>query len=135
MPIYGYTCQNKDCADAGIEKDKFFKSASQEVLPDCPVCAAKMAKAISAPNVVFARPFSYYDDPNAQQGGKDYHVAYRIHSSRSGQPEPVIIDSFQKQREFCREEGVRNPADINPNARMGDDGKHMITNEGKSRWI
>lgn len=135
MPIYGYTCQNEDCADAGVEKDKFFKNAAQEVAPDCPVCASKMQRAICAPNVVFARPFSFYDDKNAQCRGQDSHIAYRVHSSKSGKPEPVLIDSFQKQRDYCREEGVRNPGDLNPNSRFGEDGKSMITNEGKSRWI
>jgi hypothetical protein len=80
---------------------------------------------------------SKYSDKNAQQKATDSHIAWRINSSRrpDGKPEKVIIDSFAKQREYCKAEGLRNPSDINPNSTVSEDGRKMHTSGVRGQWV
>jgi hypothetical protein len=135
MPIYEYTCHDAACSERGVMKDHYQKR-SDSPAPACPQCANEMKReAISQFQVCWARPLSFYDSKTAQNRGMDSHVAYRIHSSKSGKPEPVVIDSIQKQRDFCREEGLRNPSDLNPHAEINENGTKLQTAGTKGQWV
>ena len=132
MPIYDFVCQG-DCESNGLVRESYLRKFESPD-PNCPECGQPMERQIvSRVSVCWARPLGHYDAPGSQMGG-DSHVVYRKNSSRSGNPEPVVIDSIQKQREFCRDEGLINPTDLNPNARAGDDGK-LATSGVKGQWV
>lgn len=135
MPIYEYTCHEEKCSEVGITKDHYQKMRDNPP-PNCPACGKPMDKnAISMFAVCWARPLSAYDSSTAQNKGQDAHVAYRVRSSSTGNPEPVVIDSIQAQRDFCREEGLRNPSDLNPNAEINENGTKMQTAGTKGQWV
>ncbi|NJL71546.1 MAG: hypothetical protein HC888_07965 [Candidatus Competibacteraceae bacterium] len=93
-----------------------------------------MSREIPKPNVIWARPLSHYDKKGCQGGGVDAHVVMRKISSKSGKPEPFIVDSFAKQREICRDEQLINPMDLNPNARIDSDGRELMTVGMPGQW-
>jgi len=68
---------------------------------------------IGAPNVVWARPMSYYNDKKLAGADQDSHIAYKVRSTTraDGKPEAVVIDSRQKQLAYCKAEGLVDPAD------------------------
>ena len=51
-------------------------------------------------------------------------MAWRTRSSRlaNGAPEPVRITTRQEQMEYCRAEGLEDPAGVNPHMEVGEDG-------------
>jgi len=132
MPVYEYVCAHLTCPETGKIKESFLRSFNSPD-PECPKCHFKLDRQVtSRVSVIWARPLSAYDSKDGQKGGD--HIAYRLNSSRSGNPEPVLIDSIQKQREFCREEKLNNPADMNPNARPNDDGMSISTVGMPGAW-
>jgi hypothetical protein len=76
-----------------------------------------------------------YNDKNADGYHQEGHWAYRVRSSMSGEPEPVWIDTFQKQKEFCKQEGLVNPKDLPTHADVSDDGKRLRSRGMPGAWI
>lgn len=95
---------------------------------------------ISAFAVVFTGALSaskYNQDVKGglpEQRHMDGHWAWRRRSSKSGQPEPVWIDNFATQAQFCKEEGLVNPRDLPSNLEAGADGKSISTRGMPGCW-
>jgi hypothetical protein len=64
------------------------------------------------------------------------HIAYRVRSSRNpdGSPEAVRITTRQEQMEYCRAEGLEDPADLNPHLEVSDDGTSASFYGKKGSW-
>ena len=133
MPIYEYACENDKCYHFGRRKQSLLKSFSSPD-PCCPKCGTQLRRSsVSQFSVVFSKPMSAYDQKTSQGGGVDGHWAWRK-NTESGKPERVWIDSFAAQREFCRQEGLINPTDINPNCFANQDGTRMETAGIPGQW-
>lgn len=120
MPVYESYCE--DCKRVEEWYAKHFVDIDQN--PFCAVCGAPMRRVASAFSVVFTGPITkkYNDNMRADNYNQEGHWAYRVKSSKSGNPEPVYIETFQQQKEFCREEGLVNPKDL-PNMEADSEGK------------
>lgn len=103
--------------------------------PQCATCGGSTARLISKFSPIWAHSMSHYNDKSKPNADKDSHVMWRVRSSRSGKPEAVVIDSVQKQRAFCREEGLRMPDEVCANAHVSKDGKTMYTRGMAGQWV
>ncbi len=69
---------------------------------------------------------SRYTDKKLEVQGRDHradgHFATAIRT-QDGKPKQVYIDSMQKQRDFCKAEGLINPKDLPTNAEATSDKK------------
>lgn len=136
MPIYENACSHLPC-EKYSEPFEWWASSSTKPNPACSACSRPTVRLISTFAVCWSSPLSKYNDKNAQQKASDSHVAWKIHSTTrdDGKPERVVIDSIQKQREYCKAEGLRLPSDINPNASVSSDGKKLYTNGQRGQWV
>lgn len=137
MPIMEHACLNPDCSQYGqVEEEYYRDTEARELRLMCPDCGQKMSKVLTrGPSVVWARPFSYYSDKNLEGANADEHIAYRVRSTTrpDGKPEPVVIDSFKKQRDFCKDEGLVLPSDAGA-IEATPDGHHTNTRGNKGSW-
>lgn len=103
------------CQACGEHEEMFFHpSESANAKPVCPECGGRMDKVhIGAPNVVWARSMSFYNDKKLAGADQDSHIAYKVRSTEraDGKPQAVVIDSRQKQLAYCKAEGLVDPAD------------------------
>lgn len=136
MPLYENACMNEDCP-GGLKPFEWYASTSSKPNPECVECGRQTVRLISTFAVVWSSPLSKYGskDPRVQQRNGDSHTVWRINSSKSGKPERVVIDSIQKQREFCKEEGLRLPSDTGANAEISSDGKKLSTSGMRGQWV
>ncbi len=123
MPIYESYCRG--CGHIQEWYSKRFSEITEN--PDCDKCGQTMIRIASSFSVVFTGAITTkYNDPTAENYHKEGHWAYRIRSSKSGNPEPVWIETFQQQKEFCKEEGLVNPKEL-PNMDAHPDGRITTT--------
>ncbi len=119
MPVYESYCD--DCTRIKEWYAKHFVDIHEN--PPCEQCGGPTKRLLSRFGVVFTGALSKkYNDPKVEKYDQEGHWAYRVKSSVSGHPEPVYIDSFQAQREFCKAEGLANPKDL-PNMEADSDGR------------
>lgn len=134
MPIFEFSCRNADCDSFEEVAERFFKKTPDQ-FPDCPSCSLPREREMSKSIPLWARPLSFYDSPTAQQRGQDYHFGRLINSTPKGQvPKTMVIDSVQKQKEFCRLENL-SVGEMNSNAEISADGKSWSTSGVKSQWV
>lgn len=109
MPMLQFQC----CGE--IEEEFLHPSEAKTKRPVCPECGKLMGQVYQgAPAVVWARPMSYYNDKKLAGAEADSHIAYKIRSTtrKDGKPEAVVIDSFAKQKEYCKQEGLVLPSEV-----------------------
>jgi hypothetical protein len=96
-----------------------------------------MKRLISRFGIVWTGPLSKYNDPTkeAHNQCEDGHYAWRVRSSRSGNPEKVYLRTRQDQVRFVKEEGLLDPAECPANADISADG-HRLSSQGlPGCWI
>lgn len=138
MPIFESCCTQPKCPELGRRRERYYKKEYEA--PVCEVCGKSMEQLISAPNVCWARPLSFYADKKieAEQSMKaeDGHWVWKKRSTRrvDGQPERIWVDSIQAQKEYCRDEGLVLPSEAgNPEP---DSSGHVVSSRGnKGSWI
>jgi len=88
-----------------------------------------MERLVSSFGVIWARPFSFYNDKAKDNSQLDEHTVWRKRSTRraDGQPEIVRITNFQEQAQYCKEEGLVNPRDLPTNAEPSRDGTKLTS--------
>jgi len=128
MPIYEYECQQ--CGAAMERYVPRFSSPN----PDC--CGVSMERVPSAFRVVWTGAItgSKYSDQKKENAHLDGHWAWKKKTA-SGNPEAVFIDTWQKQKEFCKSEGLVNPSEMPANPEFGSDGKSMSSRGMPGSWI
>lgn len=133
MPIFESFCPNPDCPKCGVVSERY-ESRYTDADPLCPECSGQQCRKVSQSHVVFTGPItSRYKDKSLEGAGRDGHWAWRRKSSKSGNPEPVFIDSFETQRQYCKDEGLINPKDVGPTM-MGSDGKLLSSTGLPGSW-
>jgi len=137
MPTYDFICENPGCENFHRRIWRYLRSYRSPD-PNCS-CGASLLRLPAAPAVVFTGPLTAkYNDPKKEGAHEEGHWAWRVNSTTrpDGKPEPVFIDTFEKQRKFCKEEGLINPADVPRHREISDDGKSLKTSSGyPGQWI
>lgn len=120
MPIYEVVCKDPHCEQFNRVRETFFKSYT-DIMPPCPECGHVTERIPSVAHAIWLGTLDRYNAPgcetlNPVPGGG--HMGYRVRSSRlvDGSPEPVVIQTRQQQREFCRAEGLTMPDEMPPHA-------------------
>lgn len=130
MPIYENWCP------ACSVRREFFSHRVTEENPPCESCGGTTGRIISSFQIIWTGPLTAkYNDPKLEGAEREGHWAWRRRSSLSGNPEPVYIDSFQKQTEFCKEEGLINPKDLPRNLEVSADGKSASSRGLPGQWV
>jgi predicted nucleic acid-binding Zn ribbon protein len=119
VPVYESYCRS--CHSIKEWYAKHFTDVAENPFCDC---GEPMVRVASRFGVVFSGTITtkYNDNRGVDSAHQEGHWAYRVKSSKSGHPEPVFIETFQQQREFCKEEGLVNPKDL-PNMEADSEGK------------
>lgn len=134
MPIREGYCENPDCPSFRQLRE-WLDKAEPRVKP-CPTCGSALFRLVSRFGIVWTGHLTTkYNDKRSEDYHQEGHWAYRVRSSQSGEPEPVWIDSFQKQKEFCKEEGLVNPKDLPTNADISADGRKLRSQGMPGSWV
>ena len=116
MPIREHLCVTEDCKNAGYIDEQFFHPR-EDYPPICTGCYQQMERIASSFGVIWTGGLeAKYNDRSIEGGYKDgAHWAVRkrgLDGQPLKAPEPTYIDSWQKQAEYCKAEGLVNPKDL-----------------------
>ena len=137
MPIYESACTRKGCP-AYERPREWFTQVSSDPDPACPECGKRMKRCVS----IFQMPFvgelrDKYGTKDNGEKGPAVHTMERLRSKKHGPEvrETVVIDSFDKQKQFCRDEGLVNPTELPRQMEMASDGKRLSSRGMPGSWI
>ena len=132
MPLREYDCPNPGCPRHDVPLEFFFRSSDPE--PECE-CGSAMRPLLSRFAIAFSGAITNkYNDRKRENAHQEGHWAYRTVNTVSGKPEAVFIETWQQQKEFCKEQGLRVPSEISPNAEIDAKGDHLQTNGVTGQW-
>lgn len=85
---------------------------------------------VSAPAVVWAKPMAAYGDPKREHFAQDSktggHIALEKHPE-TGVVSKTLIDTPQRQTEYCRRNGLIDPKNLPGNLSINADGRSYAT--------
>ena len=119
MPIREHVCLTEGCKNDGYIVEEFFHPREDQA-PICTGCFQQMERLASSFGVIWTGEItSKYNDRNADNVHSTGHWAVRkrgLDGQPLKTPEPVFIDSWQKQSEYCKAEGLINPRELDSRA-------------------
>lgn len=139
MPTFDFRCPNSLCPSP--RKFETLLKHWDDPDPACPRCGAPLERQVPAPKAIWTKPWSEYGfregDQKNPNWSKEGTYVYRTRSSRlpDGAPERVLLRNRQDVKEYCKAEGLNLPDDLNPNARISEDGKTLHTCGEPGQWI
>lgn len=137
MPIYESACPNEACELYAIPHERYAPVVT-DMDPPCKSCSAATRRIISG----FAIPLSgditsrYVDrsrDGSSEMKDGAHWVVAR--NTPDGKPKAVFIETFQQQREFCKQEGIINPSEMPSHSEINRDGKGLQTAGMPGCWV
>ena len=130
MAIKEAVCRNPDCPTVGLRQEHFYHVSETNPKP-CDSCGGPTEPVeFSRSNVIFSGAITArYNDRSATNPHQEGHWAWRK-KTLNGKPEPVFIDSWSAQKDFCKAEGLTNPKDMPRNYEVGEDGKTLLNTRG-----
>ena len=138
MPLYDLMCDNDQCQQRHQVVERYLRHPDSEN-PECELCHHPMIRLPSRVNIVFTGQFSArYNDKKRENAHAEGHWAMRVKSTTrpDKKPEPVWIDNFQTQKEFCKAEGLVNPKDLPASVRISKDGRSFESSSGMpGQWV
>jgi len=123
-----YICRNRECPNF---QEAPSMTADSEF--NCYTCGRPMELVAYPLKTVFTGVITArYNNPQAENAHQDGHYAWRRKSSTlpGGKPQPVFIENFDQQREFCKAEGLANPKDMPTNFEVSSDGRTVLNTRG-----
>jgi hypothetical protein len=112
MPRYDIACQNDACEQFGVVREATFHM--DESAPACQSCGVPQEKQVTLFNMAFSGSITArYNDPKLEGAHVEGHWMYE-RNTPDGKPKPVFIDTWQKQREFCKRENLVPPTQSGP---------------------
>lgn len=130
MPLYEDVCFRPECPVYDQAVERYYSTSSTPQKP-CIECGGPTERLMSRFGVVWTGPITAkYNDKESKGAHKEGHWAFRKKSSLSGKPEPVFIETFQQQREFCKAEGLVNPTQAPRNLVVKEDGRTLANTRG-----
>ena len=127
MPVFELCCEAHGTEDV-------FLPHWYSCDPPCPVCGGARQRLMSSFATPFMGSLHKYTDPNRENAHMEGFWAYRKHSSISGQPEPVWLDSMTAVKEYNKAEGLSAPGDVPMNSTISPDGKRIISDGMAGNW-
>ena len=140
MPTYDFKCKSEDCPAAGVKFESLLRHWN-DPNPACPRCGHALERQQAAPNLVWMKPYADYglrqSDIDQGQYNPDGVAAQRVRSTRhlDGTPEKVMLRTYQEAKQFCKDEGLQMPDEMNPNVTIKGDGKTMDTAGLNGQWV
>lgn len=134
MPMYENGCTSSECPAYKIPIEHFF-SSQNAAPPPCEKCGGPSRRMVSQVNVIWGKPMGQYGDKTKERYYADFeghHVMGK--NERTGKPEKIYIDSIQKQREYCKREGLLMPSDVGP-VEIHKDGIGTTSNGLPGQWV
>ena len=121
MPVYEWICDFSDCPESGERIEAYTKTVTPPA-PFCATCGHQMRMCVSTFNAIWTKPLGRYNG-----GTQDGHTVLRKNSCRiPGQAiEREYIDTVQKQREYCREEGLVPPDQMPSSVSVNTEGTKL----------
>lgn len=119
MPIFELRCRA-----CGSVQERYLSRASSPN-PDCEdaACGGDTERLVSPFAIAFCGLITAkYNDKTKEGGHKDGHWATALRTP-DGKPKPVFIETFQQQKEFCRQEGLVNPKELSSHMEATSDRK------------
>jgi len=130
MPLLEAICDCSSCSIRGKPVEHFYHHFDDTPLP-CAECGSPTRRIASRFGVIWTGPISArYNDRDSANAHQEGHWAWRRRSSKSGKPEPIFLNDWQQQKEFCKEEGLANPREMPRNFEIAADGKTVKSSVG-----
>jgi hypothetical protein len=127
MPIFESVCESENCDLRGLIVDDFYRHYDDpaKLCEWCGQCRTRLPSTFASP--FMGEMSRRYVDKSLDDGHREDlgHWMWRTKSSVSGKPEPVYVDTWQKQAEICRAEGLANPRDFDTNTEVSEDGRRF----------
>ena len=141
MPIREHQCRTEACSRRGVVEEHYYPRWNSPD-PECPECGRQMAMLISIVHPVFCKDLIAYSDPKKEGYAKEQalggHVVGCKRSFGGTEEKPVmrVIRTRAEQKEYCRAEGMSDPMDFNPNAKVTSDGRALKNSMGeRGCWV
>lgn len=128
MPIYEFVCGT--CQDV-VEKIQHFDDPA----PECTGCGQPRRMAVSGFGIVGTGVLSKkYNDPKKDYYHQEGHWAKDIDPKTGKRTVPIFIDTFQKQREYCKRNNFYDPGEVGQVEMVGNNGKDMSCRGLPGSW-
>lgn len=129
MPLLEGVCQSETCRAFGYKQEHFYHHVDVQELNRCDFCGGPTARAISTFNVVFTGAITArYNDRNLENSHEEGHTVWG--RDKDGKAFSKRIETWQDQKEWCREQGLANPKDHGKNMSVAEDGKAVLSPMG-----
>lgn len=128
MPIYEYSCQT--CGDV-VEKIMSLTAPD----PGCDHCGGPRRKCVSQFAITGTGVLTTkYNDPRLENAHMEGHWVKATDPKTGKRTVPVFIETFQQQREYCKQEGFYNPGEVGQVEMISNDGKSMSSRGLPGAW-
>lgn len=135
MPLRESACQNHICVLYGDPVEWLEHPRGLED-PPCILCGEKTRRVWSSFGIVFTGALTArYNEPDRDNAHVEGHWAYPRRTDDGKTPSPVWIDTWQKQREFCKENNFYRPDETGTFAEISDDGRNLTGRGCKGQWV
>lgn len=132
MPVFEQICEQG-------HRFEWYASTADKPDPSCRSCGGATQRLISTFAAPFTGSIGRFNDPKKEYAKKteEGHWVWRKRSTRraDGLPEREFIQTAAQQNRYCRDEGLMNPGDINPNAQVSKDGMTVATTGMGGTWV
>lgn len=128
MPLLEAVCQNEQCRLHGLRVEHFYPHSDSPTAA-CESCGGPTQRVMSSFGIVFTGDITdrYLDRGLEHKTGA--HWAWG-RDPATKKPVPRRIETFDDQRNFCREFHVQNPKDMPRNLEVSEDGKTVKSSMG-----
>jgi hypothetical protein len=127
--ILEHVCGNEQCPEYGVVVEHYYGHDPGEL--QCEQCREVAGRVVSNFGVVFTGPISRkYQDPKREGYGEESWYEWRVKSSKSGKPEPVLIDSWAALKQFRADEKLVGRDEMGPVEGTSDGKYHQSAGRG-----
>lgn len=135
--MYESGCINKSCSRSGAVEEHYYPS-QHSPMQTCSECGIQETQYISQFGIVFTGSLGKYTDRSVP-GWEEHHANDGAHfayakNTPDGKPRAVWIDSLDKQRDFCRQEGLVNPKDNPSQVSVNEEGRNLTGRGMPGQW-
>lgn len=128
MPIYEYLCST-----CGNVVEKVVSMTAPD--PACETCGGPRKKCVSSFGIVNTGFLTTkYNDQTKEFAHQEGHWVKATDPKTGKRTVPVFIETFQQQREYCKQEGFYDPGEVGQVEMIGQDGKSMSNRGLPGAW-
>ena len=125
MPLFTEVCGSPDCVLQGDPTDEYYKHWDDPQKP-CSACGGPTTRIPSQFGIVWTGEITAkYVDKSLDDGHRKDLSHWVFEKGPDGKTKPFLIENFQQQREYCKRNGLANPADLDSNCEVSEDGRRF----------